>query len=63
MPSVPGRLAQPAKPRGLPRLMRQLTRSLTRSSLRPMLGGISLVGGMPTGPGRLLGLMQRHHRR
>jgi hypothetical protein len=42
--------------------MRQLTRSLTRSSLRLMLGGISLVVGMPTVPWRLPGLMQRHHR-
>eukprot|EP01046_Picozoa_sp_COSAG06_P005996 COSAG06_NODE_275_length_18581_cov_31.316145_4_plen_248_part_00 len=56
-------LVQLAKPRGLRRLMWQLTRSLTWSSLRPMRGGISLVGGMPTGPWRLLGLMQRHHRR
>jgi hypothetical protein len=35
----------------------------TWSSLRLMLGGISLVVGPPTVPRRLLGLMQRHHRR
>eukprot|EP01046_Picozoa_sp_COSAG06_P032291 COSAG06_NODE_3214_length_5668_cov_3702.754893_4_plen_39_part_01 len=39
--------------------MWQPTRSLTRSSLRLMLGGTSLVVGLPTLPRRLLGLMQR----